>query len=591
MAISLLVIVSIVTLVVLLAVTIAASNAQKPAMPNARGSQSGSSEGSGQATVRRLYFYVVALISSTAGLFAFTSLAFSLVDAWLAQPGLAVISGSGFQRTTIASNAGLLIVTTPIFLLHWATIQARVARPEYPGERTAALRKFFHYVASAIALGLLLTMAQNLLSGIAQLAFGQPIAASKLLPAVWLQDLIAIGAAGALLWYWQTIARSDGDFGLEAGLAAVWRRLFLAGVIITGLTMILFGSAGVISAAIQWGIDRIIPSVTRIWFAPRLGGGIALILIGTVVARTGLQVWHDIVMRRPAEEESALLRLFLYVTAVGGAVATLVPTAIVLRTVLIWIFAGYNRTPLELLDMIAGPLAFIPAGAVIWWRFWHVIQAMEARAGVRAEGATVRRIYFYAVAATGLVLLWIGLVNVVQVILDALLTTRQAMNGPVWERPLATGVSLLVVGAPVWALHWRAVQHVARRTDAEGAAERASLPRRIYLYGVAFAGAILILYYLAQVIYRIFLLILGDRSVALLSPELAEDLARTAIAAFLWGVHLIALRADGRFPDVPAELLALDPAEQRAHLDDEIAAMESTLAKLRAQRAALDHTN
>ena len=591
MAISLLVIVSIVTLVVLLAVTIAASNAQKPAMPNARGSQSGSSEGSGQATVRRLYFYVVALISSTAGLFAFTSLAFSLVDAWLAQPGLAVISGSGFQRTTIASNAGLLIVTTPIFLLHWAIIQARVARPEYPGERTAALRKFFHYVASAIALGLLLTMAQNLLSGIAQLAFGQPIAASKLLPAVWLQDLIAIGAAGALLWYWQTIARSDGDFGLEAGLAAVWRRLFLAGVIITGLTMILFGSAGVISAAIQWGIDRIIPSVTRIWFAPRLGGGIALILIGTVVARTGLQVWHDIVMRRPAEEESALLRLFLYVTTVGGAVATLVPTAIVLRTVLIWIFAGYNRTPLELLDMIAGPLAFIPAGAVIWWRFWHVIQAMEARAGVRAEGATVRRIYFYAVAATGLVLLWIGLVNVVQVILDALLTTRQAMNGPVWERPLATGVSLLVVGAPVWALHWRAVQHVARRTDAEGAAERASLPRRIYLYGVAFAGAILILYYLAQVIYRIFLLILGDRSVALLSPELAEDLARTAIAAFLWGVHLIALRADGRFPDVPAELLALDPAEQRAHLDDEIAAMESTLAKLRAQRAALDHTN
>ena len=591
MAISLLVIVSIVTLVVLLAVTIAASNAQKPAMPNARGSQSGSSEGSGQATVRRLYFYVVALISSTAGLFAFTSLAFSLVDAWLAQPGLAVISGSGFQRTTIASNAGLLIVTTPIFLLHWATIQARVARPEYPGERTAALRKFFHYVASAIALGLLLTMAQNLLSGIAQLAFGQPIAASKLLPAVWLQDLIAIGAAGALLWYWQTIARSDGDFGLEAGLAAVWRRLFLAGVIITGLTMILFGSAGVISAAIQWGIDRIIPSVTRIWFAPRLGGGIALILIGTVVARTGLQVWHDIVMRRPAEEESALLRLFLYVTTVGGAVATLVPTAIVLRTVLIWIFAGYNRTPLELLDMIAGPLAFIPAGAVIWWRFWHVIQAMEARAGVRAEGATVRRIYFYAVAATGLVLLWIGLVNVVQVILDALLTTRQAMNGPVWERPLATGMSLLVVGAPVWALHWRAVQHVARRTDAEGAAERASLPRRIYLYGVAFAGAILILYYLAQVIYRIFLLILGDRSVALLSPELAEDLARTAIAAFLWGVHLIALRADGRFPDVPAELLALDPAEQRAHLDDEIAAMESTLAKLRAQRAALDHTN
>ena len=582
MAISLLVIVLV---VVLLAVSIAASNAQKPAMHNAHLPQARTGEGSSQATVRRLYFYLVALISSTAGLFAFVSLAFSLVDVWFARPGLEVISGPGFQRTTIASNAGLLVVTTPIFLLHWALIQARAARAEYPEERTAALRKFFLYFASAIALGLLLAMVQNLVSGVAQLAFGQPIGESKLLPASWLQDLIAIGASGALLWYWQTIVRRDGDFGLEEGLAAVWRRLFLAGVIIAGLTMILFGSASIISAAIQWGIDRIVPSITRLWFAPRLGDGLALMLIGIVVARTGLQVWHAVVEGRPAEEQSALLRLFLYVTAVGGAVATLVPAALVLRALLIWTFAGFNRTPLEMLDMISGPLAFLPAGVAIWWRFWSVIQAMEARTGVRAEGATVRRIYFYAVAATGLVLLWIGLVNIVQVILDALLTTRDQMGNLVWEQPLANGLSLLVVGAPVWALHWRAVQGVARLTDADGAAERASLPRRIYLYGVAFAGAILILYYLAQVIYRVFLVIMGDRSVALLSPELAEDLARSAIAALLWSVHLIALRADGRFaPDAEA---AADPEVRRAQLDAQIVELETGLKELRAERDAL----
>lgn len=568
------------------------ATATQSSAQSAQGRQTDSSEGSRQATVRRLYFYLVALISSTAGLFAFTSLASSLVDAQFSGPALSVISGPGFQRTTIASNAGLLVVTTPIFLLHWAYIQARAADGAFPAERAAALRKFFLYAASAIALGLLLSTAQDLLSGIAQLALRQPVRDNQLFPAIWLQDLIAIGVSGALLWYWQAVARRDGDFGMDPGWAAAWRRLFLAGVIISGLALILFGSASVISASIQWGIDRLVPSISRNWFAALAGDGLAQVLIGIVVARSGLQVWHEIITRRPAEEQSALLRLFLYVTAVGGAVATLVPAALVLRALLIWTFAGFNRSPLELLDMIAGPLAFIPAGVAIWWRFWTVIQATEARSGVRAEGATVRRIYFYAVAATGLVLLWIGLINAVQVVLDAVVTAGQSIRSPVWQQPLATGLSLLVVGAPVWALHWRAAQDVAQMDDTEGAAERASLPRRIYLYGVAFAGAILILFYLAQVIYRVFLVILGDRSVALLSPELAEDLARTAIAALLWGVHLIAQRADGRFPPAPvapiaAAAPAADPMQRRAHLDVQIAELESALAQLHAERQTL----
>ncbi len=384
------------------------------------------------------------------------------------------------------------------------------------------------------------------------------------------------------------MARSDGDFGLETGWAAAWRRLFLAGVILTGLAMILFGSAAVISALIQRGIELFAPSISRNWFAVLVGNGLAQVIIGIVVTRTGLQVWHDIVTSNPAEEQSALLRLFLYTAAVGGAVATLVPVALVLRSLLIWTFAGFNRPVLELLEMMASPLAFVPAGAAIWWRFWNVIRALEARAGVRDEAATVRRIYFYAVAATGLVLLWIGLVNVVQVVLDSVATARQSLDGLVWQEPLATGLSLLAVGAPVWALHWRAVQAVAQADGAAGAAERASLPRRIYLYGVAFAGAILILFYLAQVFYRLFLVLLGDRSIALFSPQLAEDLARAAIAGFLWGVHLMALRADGRFADVPAEAEALDPAQQRAALDAEIAALEERVTQLRAARDAIE---
>ncbi len=565
------------------------STVQTNTTSSAQNQHSESSEGARQATVRRLYLYLVALISSTAGLFAFTSLADAIIDAWITGPGLIVIGGSSFQRSAIAASAGLLIVTTPLFLLHWANIQARAADADFPEERSAAMRKFFLYAASAIALGMLLVNAQALLAGIAQLALGQPARQSDILPAVWLQELVAIAASGALLWYWQTVARTDGDFGLEVSWSAAWRRLFLAGVIITGLAMALFGSATIVSSLIQWGIDQIAPSITRNWFGAHAGGGLSSVLIGVVVARTGLQVWHEIVTCHPAEEQSALLRLFLYFTAVGGAVATLVPTALVVRALLIWTFAGFNRSPLELLDLIAEPLAYIPAGALIWWRFWNTIQAMEERSGVRADAATVRRIYYYAVAATGLVLLWVGLINVVQVVLDALLTAGQFKASFVWQQPLATGLSLLVVGAPVWALHWRAVQSIAQKEDTEGAAERASLPRRIYLYGIAFTGAILILFYLAQVLYRVFLFLLGDKTIALLSPEMAEDLARTAIAALLWGVHVAALRADGRYAplDVAPALPAEDAVLTRTELDAQIAELETRLAQLRSARDAL----
>ncbi len=150
------------------------------ALGSAPGRAGESNEGMRQATVRRLYFYLVALISSTAGLFAFNSLVGSLIYAWLPGPGIALVNGPGFQRSSIASTVGLLVVTVPVFLLHWAYIQARAADPALPGERTAALRKSFLYVASAIALALLLSATHSLLGGVARLALGEPARASAL---------------------------------------------------------------------------------------------------------------------------------------------------------------------------------------------------------------------------------------------------------------------------------------------------------------------------------------------------------------------------------------------------------------------------
>jgi hypothetical protein len=153
---------------------------------------------------------------------------------------------------------------------------------------------------------------------------------------------------------------------------------------------------------------------------------------------------------------------------------------------------------------------------------------------------------------------------------------------------LATGLSLLAVGLPVWAAHWRVVQSVARSEGDEGRRERASLPRRAYLYGVALAGALLILYYLAQVLYRLLLVLLGDPNAQLMSGETVDEIARGAIAAALWAIHVLAIRTDLRLgAEEPEEEAAGDAIARRTALEERIARLEAELAAARAELSSL----
>lgn len=540
------------------------------------------------STIRRLYFYLVALISSTAMLVALDRLLDALASSWLGGRAIVTVSGTDFVRSMVAGSAGVLVVAAPIFLLHWAVIQGRL---DHPGERGAALRKFFLYVASAIAVGFVIAYSQQLMGGAARLAFGDAFENSTLFPSRW-ANLLATGVAAALLlWYWQSVLRQDGDLGQEAGAGAVWRRLWQAGVILTGLIMAATGFASVLSGFILWLLDLGSPTIGWSWLPAQAGSGVGRMIVGLLVSHLVWTAWQALTERHPEEDGSSVKRLFLYVAVVGGAVATLVPVALVIRTVLLILFGETGAGVAIMLRGLAWPLGLVPAGVFVWQRYWKIIERLQAGQSETPEAATIRRIYFYAVAATGLVLVWLGSVFLVQSLLDVLLTTDQLKAVAIWRRPLANGLSLLAVGAPVWALHWRSVQSSARLLSPDGAEERASMPRRIYLYAISFAGAILILYYVAQVIYRILLYALGDTTVALLSPELAENIARSLIAALLWLVHLLALRGDGQLGTAALEDRAEDEAtrtRRRTRLAERAAALEEELAAVRAQLAALD---
>jgi hypothetical protein len=320
-----------------------------------------------------------------------------------------------------------------------------------------------------------------------------------------------------------------------------------------------------------------------------LGDYVAQLLLGALVLRLNWVRWQALSVANPQEAQTALRRLYLYLAVIGGALTVLLPLAELVRVLLLVLFGDLDGADPLVLDTFATTLAATPIGLLVWRWHWRFLQQEAASFGESTQGATVRRLYYYAVALTGLILVWLGAIDLVQVVLDFATGQQFASSDRIWVTPLAAGLSRLLIAAPIWAFHWQVVQRVARREDDTGRAERASAPRRVYLYGVALTGGLIILYYLAQVAYRLLLLLLGDPNANFVGAGPAGDLARSAIAALIWVVHVLAIRRDGQLGAEPVVEAAPPVAseERRATLEARIVQLEEELATVRAELAAL----
>src|SRR5262250_931797 len=89
----------------------------------------------------------------------------------------------------------------------------------------------------------------------------------------------------------------------------------------------------------------------------------------------------------------------------------------------------------------------------------------------------VRRLYFYAAAFIGLQMLAAGARDLLGTLLERLLAPPAL--GPAGQSALRLSASaaLLLIGLPLWAIHWWVVQRSASRAEEQ----RASL-RRLYIY-------------------------------------------------------------------------------------------------------------
>ena len=105
-----------------------------------------------------------------------------------------------------------------------------------------------------------------------------------------------------------------------------------------------------------------------------------------------------------------------------------------------------------------------------------------------------RRLYIYIVAAASIAMVLIGLINLGSTALNQLLNATPPYSN---VRDAYAGFgAVILVGLPVWGVHWWLAQRFAARTTDE----RASAIRRLYLYVVLAATGIALAVYLRRLI-------------------------------------------------------------------------------------------
>ncbi len=125
--------------------------------------------------------------------------------------------------------------------------------------------------------------------------------------------------------------------------------------------------------------------------------------------------------------------------------------------------------PLISLLVLVGMIAAVAYGIVSLTRRRREFAEIDPGIG------TLRRLYFYIVSFVALMMAANGVVQIAQFVLDALVGVDVIYPS---RTRLAVGLSLTIVGLPLWALHWRMIGRHVR----ELAVETRSVERKAYIY-------------------------------------------------------------------------------------------------------------
>jgi hypothetical protein len=334
-------------------------------------------------------------------------------------------------------------------------------------------------------------------------------------------------------------------------VTATVRRLYVYGLSLFGLVMLALGVGSTLQLTLEaayralFGPFEIIAGQYRVW-NDALRSSIATAVVGG-----GVWWWHWL-RAVHGDTRSTLRSVYLYLLAIlGGAATAVVACTVALYHLLQWFFGRpQTASALDHFDVMPALLAAAVVGGGIWGYHWSVT---SQEAGV-AEGRlnAARRVYFYLVSAVGLVTFGTGLVILLEVFFGLIgPAAGPSLRGDLWRNPLVLSLTLLLVGAPIWWVFWRRVQRLVAEDEV---VERGALSRRVFIYATFGASILLTLFYLSNVLFNVFDVILGGRAASALLWDSRWPLAIVLTAGVISGYYWSVLQEDRKALVGAAEL-------------------------------------
>lgn len=483
-------------------------------------------EDEGIGSVRRLFIYALALIGATFAAVGISMIIGGTLDALVGDVLLLE------RREGLAVALAFTVVGTPAWLLFMLLAQRSVA--SHAVERRSQARRLYFALARTIAVSVAAWGAIDSLEMVLGIVpfTGGPWGRVVAWSAVW--------------FIHQRLASGEPAAGVMTRLID---RLALYYGALLGLLLLIGGATGLLSAPLSEAYDRFFRgSLLAGEWDRGLRSSIALVIVGAVI-----WAWHWLVNLSRGDRLTTLWRVHVFLFgALLGFVLTIVPAATTLDAVLEW-FLGVPNAATAAAHFSSVPGAI--SAAMVGVGTWGYHRAVLAESGGIHARSGPERVYRYLLAAGGLVTLSVGTARLIALAAEGLSGARTdlVVDAGWWRNPLLMGITLIVVGLPVWARYWRDTQLALT----SGVEERAAPSRRVYVFGTVGVAIFALLVSLTTVLYQVFQAVLAaDVSLKLLLDArwgLGVALTAGAVAYY----HFLVLREDqAALPDTTAATAA-----------------------------------
>lgn len=486
--------------------------------------------------LRRLYLYLVgaaslAVLAVGACLLGTTLLLFAFND-----------TSAQDSRAPLAGYTAAVLVAGPVWAIHFWFARRYAMRDA--SDRASALRRLYLYLAcfgGAVGAAIAIAVAAgDLLRPLIDTCYVSGPQFISLGPETCPADAnwesagqaawVALVLAGVWAFHFWVAGRDRAAVG-ESGRSSTLRRWYMYPALLIGLLMLLAG----VAQTLEVGWEKIVHSEL---------GNFRYVGDGLGLAVGGLALWgthaRTIARHHLAEDRHSTLRALQGFIAVAVSIVAALSGA---STILYYVLArglGVNSPGGVSNGDIAGGLASPGSQLLVYAVAWVLVTRRLTRDAGTQEAdrqAGIRRLYTNLACLVSLVAWAGGTGGLLWVLAGQAEAPIIGVSAPDWKDPVSLTLTLLVVGAIVWAAHWR---------PAPWAADRQSLSRRLYVWA-ALLGSVLVV--LAGGIWMLTALL---RQLFSAQPKLSDPanldfgsaLAVIVVAAAVGIYHWRVLRAD-----------------------------------------------